>query len=101
MACYDCKTCNLHHSEGGKCLRFEYDCPFNFYKELSGHREEMEDILLLLQNIIDANDKIQKILDSIHVYGIRTLDSLNNDIEYLQTNLKSDLGEEWEEINRG
>lgn len=99
MACYDCKYCKLHHSNGGKCLRFEYDCPFTFYKELAGHREEEEEILLLIQNIIEANDTIQTILESIHVYGITTLDELNENIEWLKTKLNMDLGKEWEEIN--
>lgn len=29
MACYDCEDCNKHISNGGKCNKFEYDCPYD------------------------------------------------------------------------
>lgn len=29
MACYDCEDCNYHVNNGGKCNKFEYNCPYN------------------------------------------------------------------------
>lgn len=29
MACYDCECCNKHINNGGKCKKFEYNCPYD------------------------------------------------------------------------
>ena len=100
MACYYCEDCSLWHGHGGKCTRFEYDCPFNFYRDLKNHKDEMEQINILVRNIIDANDKIQEILNSIDVYGRDTLDYFSSAVNDLRENINNDMYKEWLEINK-
>ena len=101
MACYDCEDCSLWRENGGKCTRFEYDCPFQFYEELFNHKDETEQINILIKNIIDANDKIQEILTSINVYGIDTLDYFSHAVDELKEHINNDMYKEWLEIQIG
>lgn len=96
MACYDCEDCSLHHENGGRCKRFEYDCPFDLYMSLNDYPVEAAKIHSLLNEIKFAEKKIQEITDIIHVYGIRALDNLHWAIERLDDDIAP--ATEWMEI---
>lgn len=97
MACYDCEDCNLHIEHGGKCRRFEYDCPFDLYWCLDKFPVEAAKIVSLLNEIKCADKRIQEIVDRTHSYGIRALDNLHWAISNLDDDIAS--AEEWAEIN--
>lgn len=40
MACYDCEECSRSVSEGGKCTRFEYNCPFSIIKKYDSEKRQ-------------------------------------------------------------
>lgn len=98
MACYDCEDCDLHIEHGGKCRRFEYDCPFDLYQSLDKFPVEAAEIVFLLNEIKRADKRIQEIVDKTHSYGIRVLDNLHWAVSRLDDDIAS--AEEWAEINK-
>lgn len=98
MACYDCEDCSHSKEYGGKCTRFEYNCPFDFYSTFSKDADSRHQIESLIADIIKANDKIQSIVDKSHCYGVRALDALDFAVRGISDGINSDLSDEWETI---
>ena len=94
MACYDCEDCPKSIDNGGKCLRFEYDCPF-----------------VLIEKYIQNIDKIRAILVQISesVNALKDLDKdyfMDDEISSMQSQLLSlkektdkNIEAEWQKIN--
>lgn len=65
MACYDCEDCGRHKYHGGKCERWEYDCPFShlegYDKEEQGQiDEDVKTSLELKQDLKNLLAKYEK-----------------------------------------
>lgn len=92
MACYDCEDCSKSISNGGKCERFEYNCPFLAVEKYSPEK------------IVELRDKIKMISDS--VLQLQELDSeeffedeisvIKNQLEEMVGKVSEELVEEWE-----
>ena len=57
MACYDCEDCSRSIEYGGKCKRFEYNCPFTIVEKydsekLKSVRVAIDKILALRQDLV-------------------------------------------------
>lgn len=94
MACYDCEDCNKHINNGGKCNKFEYDCPYD---------------LIRFSNVKDVNkindkalqiEKLLKEIDDLDIEGnlSECIASINNDLVDIIDYSKINTIMEWEEI---
>lgn len=95
MACYDCEECSKNISNGGRCNRFEYDCPFLAVEKYNPEK------------IMELRDKIKMISDS--VLQLQELDSeeffedeismIRNQLVEMEEKVSEELVEKWEKIN--
>lgn len=95
MACYDCEDCPQSISNGGKCDRFEYNCPYIVVEKY--HPEK----------ILELRDKIKMISDSI--LQLQELDSkeffedeisvIKNQLEEMVEKVSEEMVEEWEKVS--
>lgn len=101
MACYDCEDCNLNKQFGGKCDRFEYDCPFSHLPRLNDYnaeikQKEFEAAKLLLNDLKDVYGKYRhEIVDYSEEYGMDSIERVISDIEDL---VDPDIVKEWRRI---
>lgn len=64
MAYYDCEYCSKHIDNGGKCVRFEYNCPFYTIQQYSSEKIKM--MRELVQEIAQNVERLEE-LDSRYV----------------------------------
>lgn len=103
MACYDCKDCKLNYQKGGKCNRWEYDCPFNHLRSTSNDAEEQAKInhdLLIATKIKDKLLEIKDLQDKLHfIWNYeRELSHADSALSGLEHKLNHDLLKEWVKI---
>ena len=101
MACYDCEDCSINYQKGGKCKRWEYDCPFSHLR--SNNEEEQikknEDLGKALK-IKEKLEEVKALWDSMNFsWNYDTeLCYINSIIRELEDKLDEDLIREWNEI---
>lgn len=94
MACYDCEDCSKSITYGGKCKRFEYDCPFTIVEKYSS------------DNLKSIRNEIRKISECInHLKKLDDEECMEDDINRIQSQLSlledkvnEDTEKEWNEI---
>lgn len=102
MACYDCEDCIRHEYYGGKCTRWEYNCPFS---HLSGNnKEEQKNIDEDIQLAIEFKNKLKELItkykskfNNEYNYS-EILQQLNFAYSNLEDMVDEELIKEWNEI---
>lgn len=102
MACYDCEDCSKHKDSGGKCTRWEYNCPFSHLKgwNIEEEREVEEDIktsLELKQDLKALLDKYKEKFNQEYNYD-SIINQLNHAYSELEEMTDEELIKEWNEI---
>lgn len=94
MADYDCEYCGKSINNGGKCARFEYNCPFSMvsnYDEKTIHQFQSSFNTIL--------NEIEK-MENLDIKGyFDELDYLKSTIKEKQTFISEEILEEWKEMN--
>lgn len=94
MACYDCEDCSKHINNGGRCKKFEYDCPYDLIR--FGNLESVNKInnnALKIKELLDDIDKLDEegcLSDCVT--------SINNGLIDIIDYSKVNTIMEWEEI---
>ena len=103
MACYDCEDCRLNYQKGGKCQRWEYDCPFNHLRSRDKEEQKKlnEDLKVALK-IKEKLEEVKSLWDSMYASWSydRELCYIDGMIRELEDKLDSSLIEEWNTINQ-
>ena len=94
MADYDCEYCEKSINNGGKCSKFEYNCPFSI---VSNYDEEtIHQFQSSFNKILSEIEKMEKLDIKGSFYE---LDYLKSTIEEKQELISEELLEEWTEMN--
>lgn len=94
MADYDCEYCGKSINNGGKCAKFEYNCPFSI---VSNYDEEtIHQFQSSFNTILNEIEKMENL--AIKGY-FDELDYLKSTIEEKQTFISEEVLEEWKEMN--
>lgn len=94
MACYDCEECSRSVSEGGKCTRFEYNCPFSIIKKYDS--EKLKAIRASISTIENAIEQLKE-LDSEY-YMEDEINSVSFQLSLLEDKVNEEIEKEWNEI---
>lgn len=94
MACYDCEDCSRSVEYGGKCKRFEYNCPFGIVENYDS--EKLKSIREAIKTISEAIDRLKE-LDS-EEYMEDEISSLKSQLSMLEDKVDEDTEKEWDEI---
>lgn len=96
MACYDCEDCSRSIEYGGKCKRFEYNCPFTIVKKYDS--EKLKSIRAAIEKISEAIEQLKK-LDT-EDYMEDEISSVSFQLSILGDRIDEDIEKEWNEITR-
>lgn len=104
MADYDCDCCNKNVNAGGKCDKFEYDCPFshleyNNEKEKQDVDSDLKNAKILYNNLNSALKDFEKNIKRNYVYS-EIIQNLKFTMSNLEDMVDDKLIEEWKEINK-
>lgn len=94
MACYDCEDCSKSIEYGGKCKRFEYNCPFTIVGKYDSEK---------LKSIRDAVERISKTIEQLKEldsedYMEDEINSVSFQLSLLKDKIDEDIENEWNEI---
>ena len=95
MADYDCEYCPKHIDNGGKCVRFEYNCPFYIIQQYDSEKIEMMRELAqkIAQNVERLEELDSKYAIESDISGLKFhIDNMLND------KLDEKLEKEWNRI---
>jgi hypothetical protein len=103
MACYDCEDCGKHNYHGGKCNRWEYNCPFAHLKGWNEEEQKKvdEDIKIAVDFKGELNGLMSRYKDKFNdEYNYsEILQQLNFAYSNLEDMVDEELIKEWNEIN--
>ena len=94
MACYDCEYCSMSIDHGGKCKRFEYNCPFLIVEKYDS--EKLKLIREAIGKISEAIEQLREI-DSEN-YLEDEINSVKFQLSLLEDEVDEDTEREWNEI---
>ena len=94
MACYDCEDCSKSVQNGGKCKRFDYNCPFLVVDEYDS--EKLKAIRETVKSISDAIEQLKE-LDTEY-YMEDEIRSIKFQLSLLEDKVDEDTEKEWNEI---
>ena len=97
MACYDCEDCKHNSYYGGKCNRFEYNCPFIVVENYSSDKLET------IRNIVpDRRESIKKLQEIDEDRGLMfdEIYSVNSSLIELKDKVSTEIEQEWNEISK-
>ena len=94
MACYDCEECSRSINEGGKCTRFEYNCPFLIIEKYD--TEKLKSIREAIGKISEAIEQLKE-LDT-EEYMEDEINSVSFQLSLLEDKVDEDTEKEWNEI---
>lgn len=96
MACNDCEDCVRHENYGGKCTRWEYDCPFRNLSNLNeSQRKKIKETISIVKNV-KCDMKDMDYIDNLDYI----MSLYNTIIDELECLVDIELLKEWEEINK-
>lgn len=95
MACYDCEDCSKSIDEGGKCTRFEYDCPFTIVAKYDA--EKLKSIRAAIKKISDAVEDLKN-FDSEYGYMEDEISFISCRVSDVADKVSEDIEKEWNEI---
>lgn len=96
MACYDCEDCSRSIGYGGKCKRFEYNCPFTIVEKYDS--EKLKSIRVAIGKISEAIEQLKE-LDT-EDYMEDEINSVAFQLSILEDKIDEDIEKEWNEISR-
>lgn len=96
MACYDCEECSKSIEYGGKCKRFEYNCPFVLIEKYK--KENLNEIRTAINRISESIDKLKSIDDDCYMED--EISSIEFQISLLKDKTDENIEMEWQEINK-
>jgi archaellum component FlaC len=103
MAGNDCEDCNKHRYAGGKCDRWEYNCPFSHLRGFN--KEEQEKIDQDIKMVTEFKNKLNELINEYkdkfndpHNYK-EILQQLKFAYSNLEDMVSEELINEWKEIN--
>lgn len=94
MACYDCEDCSKSAEYGGKCKRFEYNCPFVIVEKYGS--EKLKSIRTAIEKISEAIEQLKE-LDTEY-YMEDEINSVSFQLSLLEDKVDEDTENEWNEI---
>lgn len=94
MACYDCEDCSRSVEYGGKCKRFEYNCPFLIVEKYDA--EKLKSIREAISKISQAIEQLKE-LDT-EEYMEDEINSVSFQLSLLEDKVDEDTEKEWNEI---
>ena len=94
MACYACEDCPRSVSEGGKCTRFEYYCPFVIVKNYDA--EKLKSIREAINKISEAIEQLKEL--DVEYYMEGGINSVSFQLSLLEDEVDEDTEKEWNEI---
>ena len=95
MACYDCEGCPRSVDYGGKCNRFESDCPFVIVENYNSN--ELNSIKMAIKEISVAVKKLKE-LDTKE-YLENEINGILFYISNLESFISEDTKKEWKKIH--
>ena len=95
MACYDCEECSKSINYGGKCKRFEYNCPFDLVEKYEN--KDLHRIRDAIKNISKSIAELKN-LDKDY-YMEDEISSIEFQVSLLADKVDEETEKEWEEIN--
>lgn len=96
MACYDCEGCSKNVVYGGKCNRFEYNCPFTLVETYE--KKELNKIRTAIKHMLESIDEL-KAIDS-DGYMEDEISSIEFQVSSLKDMIDERTEKEWQEINK-
>lgn len=96
MGCYDCEECSKSIEYGGKCKRFEYNCPFVLIEKYK--KENLNEIRTAINRISESIDKLKSIDDDCYMED--EISSIEFQISLLKDKTDENIEMEWQEINK-
>lgn len=96
MGCYDCEECSKSIEYGGKCKRFEYNCPFVLIEKYK--KENLNEIRTAINRISESIDKLKSIDDDCYMED--EISSIEFQISLLKDKTDENIEREWQEINK-
>lgn len=96
MGCYDCEECSKSIEYGGKCKRFEYNCPFVLIEQYK--KENLNEIRTAINRISESIDKLKSIDDDCYMED--EISSIECQISLLKDKTDENIEMEWQEINK-
>lgn len=96
MGCYDCEECSKSIEYGGKCKRFEYNCPFVLIEKYK--KENLNEIRTAINRISESIDKLKSIDDNCYMED--EISSIEFQISLLKDKTDENIEMEWQEINK-
>lgn len=94
MACYDCEDCSRSINYGGKCIRFEYNCPFSIVENYDS--EKLKSIREVIKTVSEAIKQLKE-LDSEY-FMEDEINSISSQLWLLKDKVDEDTEKEWNEI---
>lgn len=94
MACYACENCPRSVNEGGKCTRFEYNCPFYIVKNYDA--EKLKSIREAINKISEAIEQLKELDTEYYMEG--GINSVSFQLSLLEDEVDEDTEKEWNEI---
>lgn len=95
MACYDCEECSKSINYGGKCKRFEYNCPFVLMEKYEN--QDLDKIRDAIKNISKSIVELKN-LDKDY-YMEDEIASIEFQVSLLADKVDEETEKEWKEIN--
>lgn len=94
MADYDCEYCSKSTDCGGKCNRFEYNCPF-----LIVEKYDSEKLKLIREVVEEISESIERLreLDS-EEYMEDEISSIKFQLSLFEDKISEDTEKEWNAI---
>jgi hypothetical protein len=96
MACYCCDDCHDAKHNGGKCNKFQYECPFDILEAFD--EVDIKIIRKIIDNINIQIDNL-KAIDKNHGVMEEDIEALRSALSNLEERISIDLQKEWNEIN--
>ena len=95
MACYDCEECSKSINYGGKCKRFEYNCPFVLVEKYGN--QDLDKIRDAIKNISKSIAELKNLDEECYMED--EIASIEFQVSLLADKVDEETEKEWKEIN--
>ena len=95
MADYNCDYCSFSVEAGGKCDRFEYDCPFQVVQN-----SDFSKLNLIRKVVNDISDSVQKLKELDENWGMESeISCIESQLSDIKCKVSEDTENEWKQIS--
>lgn len=95
MACYDCEECSKSINYGGKCKKFEYNCPFVLVEKYENR--DLNRIRETIKNISKSIAELKNLDEECYMED--EISSIEFQVSLLADKVDEETEKEWKEIN--